>query len=469
MMDYKVKVYPMVCVDAPAVDTPPRNGKNGSMSSIKILSASELDSDFFEPRTFSDDTASVVADIICQVRREGDTALHQLAARFDPATPEQLEIAPEDLATAAEDLRCQRPELYEALCYSRDLALRFARRQRQSFDDFEEELEPGLITGQRSIPVDRAGLYVPAGRFPLLSTVIMTAAPALAAGCGQVLLCTPPRPHPDGSGKPYADPGILATAHLCGVHRVFACGGAQAIAAMAYGTESIPRCDVIVGPGNKFVAEAKRQVYGTVGIDMLAGPTEVFIIADDSAHADWVAADLLAQAEHDPDAQAVLATPSQELAQAVARQLELQLETLPTAETARTSIQRNGCIIITKDLEEAACLANRKAPEHLELALDDGPQLEALVAMVHNYGSLFIGHGSAEVLGDYAAGLNHTLPTSTSARFAGGLSVRCFLKTVTTLRTVPGSQGQRRSATAAGLLGDAEGLAAHAKAARIRL
>ena len=290
-----------------------------------------------------------------------------------------------------------------------------------------------------------------------------------ARGTERCHLCTPPRPHPDGGNKPYADPGILATAHLCGVHRVFACGGAQAIAAMAYGTESIPRCDVIVGPGNKFVAEAKRQVYGTVGIDMLAGPTEVFIIADDSAHADWVAADLLAQAEHDPDAQAVLATPSQELAQAVARQLELQLEALPTAETARTSIQRNGCIIITKDLEEAACLANRKAPEHLELALDDGPQLEALVAMVHNYGSLFIGHGSAEVLGDYAAGLNHTLPTSTSARFAGGLSVRCFLKTVTTLRTVPGSQGQRRSATAAGLLGDAEGLAAHAKAARIRL
>ena len=159
----------------------------------------------------------------------------------------------------------------------------------------------------------------------------------------------------------------------------------------------------------------------------------------------------------------------EELAQAVARQLEQQLETLSTAETARTSIQRNGCIIITKDLEEAAYLANRKAPEHLELALDHGPQLEALVAMVHNYGSLFIGHGSAEVLGDYAAGLNHTLPTSTSARFAGGLSVRCFLKTVTTLRTVPGSQGQRRSATAAGLLGDAEGLAAHAKAARIRL
>lgn len=439
------------------------------MSTIKIISAKELSPDFFEPRTFIDDTAGIVAGIISQVRQEGDAALHQLAAQFDSAAPSRLEIDAANLTAAAENLRKTRPELYDALCYSRDLALQFARRQRQSFEDFEEELEPGLFTGQRNIPVERAGLYVPAGRFPLLSTVIMTSAPALAAGCGEVILCTPPHPHPDGSAKPYADSGILAAAHLCGVHRVFACGGAQAVAAMAYGTESIPRCDVIVGPGNKYVAEAKRQVYGTVGIDMLAGPTEVFIIADDSAHADWVAADLLAQAEHDPDAQAVLATPDEKLAAAVAQQLEIQLQTLATAETARTSIQRNGCIILTKDLEEAARLANKKAPEHLELALDNGPVLEKLVAQVHNYGSLFIGHGSAEVLGDYAAGLNHTLPTSTSARFAGGLSVRCFLKTVTTLRTIAGSEGQIKSAAAAGLLGDAEGLSAHAKAARIRL
>lgn len=439
------------------------------MSTIKIIPAQEISADFFEPRSFADDTASIVADIINQVRKDGDAALHRLAAKFDPAAPAQLEIAQQDLADAAEKLRESQPELYEALCYSRDLALTFARRQRESFDNFEVELAPGLFTGQKNIPVDRAGLYVPAGRFPLLSTVIMTAAPALAAGCGQVVLCTPPRPHPDGSTKAYADPGILATAYLCGVHRVFACGGAQSVAAMAYGTETIPRCDVIVGPGNKFVAEAKRQVYGTVGIDMLAGPTEVFIIADGSANPAWVAADLLAQAEHDPDAQAVLATPDENLAQAVAQQLELQLETLSTADTARTSIQRNGCIIITKDLEEAAHLANKKAPEHLELALDSGAQRDKLESLVHNYGSLFIGHGSAEVLGDYAAGLNHTLPTSTSARFAGGLSVRCFLKTVTTLRTVEGSAGQIKSASAAGLIGDAEGLSAHAKAARIRL
>lgn len=439
------------------------------MSIIKIIPAKELAPDFFEPRSFTDDTAGVVSKIINRVRQEGDAALHQLSAQFDSASPVHLEIDTQDLAQAAETLRQKQPDLYEALCYSRDLALRFARRQKQSFDDFEEELEPGLFTGQRTIPVDRAGLYVPAGRFPLLSTVIMTSAPALAAGCGEVVLCTPPRPHPDGSNKPYGDEGILATAYLCGVHRVFACGGAQSIAAMAYGTESIPRCDVIVGPGNKYVAEAKRQVYGTVGIDMLAGPTEVFIIADSSAHPDWVAADMLAQAEHDPDAQAVLATPDEKFAQAVATELELQLKNLATKETASQSIQRNGCIIITKDLEEAAELANKKAPEHLELALDEGAELKKLEALVHNYGSLFIGHGSAEVLGDYAAGLNHTLPTSTSARFTGGLSVRCFLKTVTTLRTVSGSAGQVKSASAAGLLGDAEGLAAHAAAARIRL
>lgn len=439
------------------------------MSIIKIIPAKDLSSDFFEPRAFADDTAGIVSNIINRVRQGGDDALYELSARFDSATPVRLEVDSQDLAQAADNLRKKQPELYDALCYSRDLALRFARRQKQCFSDFEEELEPGLFTGQRTIAVDRAGLYVPAGRFPLLSTVIMTSAPALAAGCGEVVLCTPPRPHPDGSKNPYGDEGILAAACLCGVHRVFACGGAQSIAAMAYGTESIPRCDVIVGPGNKFVAEAKRQVYGTVGIDMLAGPTEVFIIADGTAHPDWVAADMLAQAEHDPDAQAVLATPDENFALAVAAELEQQLKNLATRETASQSIGRNGCIIITKDLEEAAGLANKKAPEHLELALNEGSELKKLEALVHNYGSLFIGHGSAEVLGDYAAGLNHTLPTSTSARFTGGLSVRCFLKTVTTLRTVPGSTGQIRSASAAGFLGDAEGLAAHAAAARIRL
>lgn len=439
------------------------------MSVIPIVSAGSLPESFFAPRTFSAGTAETVAGILEQVHRDGDAALHRFAEQFDRINPEYFEIPAETATRAAGDLQKKYPARYDALCYSRDLALKFARMQRESFTDFESELEPGLFTGQRTIPVDRAGLYVPAGRFPLLSSVIMTAAPALAAGCPEVILCTPPRPHPDGNRSPYADLGILAVASLCGIHRIFACGGAQAIAAMAYGTESIPRCDVIAGPGNKYVAEAKRQVYGTTGIDMLAGPTEVFIIADESANAEWVAADMLAQAEHDPDAQAVLATPSRALAEATAQAIERQLADLATAETARRSISGNSCIIITDTLETAADIANRKAPEHLELAVAPGRARDTLAATVHNFGSLFIGHGAAEVLGDYAAGLNHTLPTSTTARFTGGLSVRCFLKTVTTLRADTRAPGCRKSLQAAAELGDAEGLAGHAQAARIRL
>ena len=380
----------------------------------------------------------------------------------------------------------ENPNLYKSICYSHDLALRFAKKQRESFNDFETELEPGLFTGQKNIAVDRAGAYVPAGRFPLVSCVVMTITPAVAAGVKDIILCTPPRVHPDdlekakkeGSGipgkpfvggKPYADENIMAAAYICGATKVFAAGGSQAIAAMAFGTKSIPRADVIVGPGNKFVAEAKKLVYGNAGIDMIAGPTEVFVIADSSAKPEWVAADLLAQAEHDVVAQAVMATPDAELAKKVAEEIERQLELLPTKEIARKSIEAFGRIIITDSVEQALELANKKAPEHLELAMEEGALRDKIQSQARNFGSLFIGHGSAEVFGDYAAGLNHTLPTSGSARFTGGLSVRVFLKTVTTLRTIPGSEGYKQSATAAGYLGDAEGLAAHAKAARLRL
>ena len=344
-----------------------------------------------------------------------------------------------------------------------------AKKQRESFDDFEVELEPGLFTGQKNIAVDRAGVYVPAGRFPLVSTVVMTVVPAVAAGVKDIVLCTPPRVHPDGGRKPYADENIMAAAYICGVTDAYACGGSQAIAAMAFGTESIPKMDVIVGPGNKFVAEAKKLVYGTVGIDMIAGPTEVFIIADSSANPQWLAADLLAQAEHDIVAQPVLVTNDAELAKKVSAEIEKQLETLPTKEIARQSIDTYGRIIIVENLEEAACIANKKAPEHLELAMEDGAGRERVQSLVHNYGSLFVGHGAAEVFGDYAAGLNHTLPTSGSARFTGGLSVRMVIKTVTTLRTDNTKEGAKKSAVAAGFLGDAEGLAAHARAARFRL
>ncbi|MBR0486445.1 MAG: histidinol dehydrogenase [Treponema sp.] len=452
---------------------------------IKITKYSDLDDSFFVGRDFGS-SIDIVKDVLVDVKNRGDQALSEYGAKFDVSAPAHFEIPQEELKKAAEHMKATNPDLYNSLCYSRDLALRFAKKQAECFTDFETELEPGMFTGQKNIPVDRTGVYVPAGRFPLVSTVVMTVTPAVAAGVKEIILCTPPRVHPDDmekaraqglgvpgkpfvGGKPYADENIMAAAYICGVTKAFACGGSQAIGALAFGTESVPRTDVIVGPGNKFVAEAKKLVYGTVGIDMVAGPTEVFIIADKSANPEWVAADLLAQAEHDVVAQPVMACDSEELAKAIAEQIEIQLEKLPTRETAAQSIKNCGVIILCDNLEQAAEAANRKAPEHLELAMEEGAERDKIEKLVHNYGSLFIGHSSAEVFGDYAAGLNHTLPTSGSARFTGGLSVRVFLKTVTTLRTVPGSKGAVASATAAGHLGDAEGLAAHARAARIRL
>ena len=435
---------------------------------IRIQKASEIESAFFGGRDFGS-SIDVVRDVLNDVRANGDAAVQKYSKQFDVASPSALEIPQAELKAAAEKMQKENPDLYHALCYSRDLAVRFAKKQRESFDDFEVELEPGLFTGQKNIAVDRAGVYVPAGRFPLVSTMVMTVAPAVAAGVKEIILCTPPRKHPSGEDKAYADENIMAAAYICGVTKAFACGGSQAIGAMAFGTESIPAVDVIVGPGNKFVAEAKKLVYGTVGIDMDAGPTEVFIIADESANPEWVAADLLAQAEHDIVAQPVLALTDENLAKRVSEEIEKQLETLETAKIARQSIDNYGRIIVCSSLEEAAELANKKAPEHLELAMEAGAVRDKIESLVHNYGSLFIGHGAAEVFGDYAAGLNHTLPTSGSARFTGGLSVRVFLKTVTTLRTDATKEGPVNSAKAAGILGDAEGLAGHARAARYRL
>lgn len=453
---------------------------------IKIQKYSDVEKDFFDSRSFGNKTDETVKSVLEEVQNKGDAALRIYGTKFDVAVPEVFEVPQEELKAAAEKLMIQKRDIYDALVYSHDLALRFAKSQRKSFKDFEEELEPGLFTGQKTIPVETAGCYVPAGRFPLVSTVIMTVTPAVAAGVKNVIMCTPPRVHPDDAavastkgkgvpgkayvgGKPYADEGIMAAAYICGVNHLYAVGGSQAVAAMAFGTESIPKVDVIVGPGNKFVAGAKKEVYGTVGIDMIAGPTEVLIIADESANPAWVAADLLAQAEHDVVAQPVLVTTSQDLANKVSEEIEKQLETLTTKETARKSVDTFGKIILVENLEQAAEVANRKAPEHLELALNEGKERTKLEKLVHNYGSLFIGHYSAEVLGDYAAGLNHTLPTSGSARFTGGLSVRMFLKTVTTLRAEEKKSGTLRSSAAAGYLGDAEGLAGHARAARIRM
>ncbi|MCR5621446.1 MAG: histidinol dehydrogenase [Treponema sp.] len=452
---------------------------------IRIERASNIDESFFEGRDFGD-SLDAVKDVLKDVKSNGDGALHCYTAKFDMADPVEFEIPLSALKAAADKMQRENPDLYKSICYSHELALRFAKKQKESFGDFETELEPGVFTGQKNIAVERAGVYVPAGRFPLVSSVVMTVTPAVAAGVKEVILCTPPRVHPDDranaekqglglpgkayiGGKAYADENIMAAAYICGVTKAYALGGSQAIAALAFGTQSIPRVDVVVGPGNKFVAEAKKLVYGTVGIDMLAGPTEVFIIADSSASPEWVAADLLAQAEHDVVAQPILATPDEELARKVAAEIDRQLEDLPTKQTAAASIESFGRILITQDLDEAVAIANRKAPEHLELAMEEGAERDRIASLVHNYGSLFIGHNAAEVFGDYAAGLNHTLPTSGSARFTGGLSVRMFLKTVTTLRVEADKKGAVCSARAATCLGKAEGLAAHAHSAELRL
>lgn len=452
---------------------------------IKIIKSDELEAEWFSGRNFID-TNEVVHNVISDVIENGDAALRKYGEQFDVSAPKTLLIPEIELKTAAENLKKHSPKIYDAICYSYELAYKFALKQKESFNDFEVELTPGMFTGQKTIPVERAGVYVPAGRFPLVSTVVMTVTPAVAAGVDEIILCTPPRIHPDEKllaekegvgifgkpfigGKPYADEGIMAAAYICGVKKCYACGGSQAIAAMAYGTESIPSVDVIVGPGNKFVAAAKKMVFGKVGIDMVAGPTEVFVIADKSADPEWVAADLLAQAEHDVVAQPVMATDDANFAQKVSDEIEKQLSILSTSSTARTSIDNYGRIILCKSLVEAAEIANKKAPEHLELAMMEGALRNNVENIVRNYGSLFIGHYAAEVFGDYAAGLNHTLPTSGAARYTGGLSVRVFLKTVTTLRAEKGSEGMKKSADAAGFLGDAEGLVAHAKAARIRL
>lgn len=438
-------------------------------TAIKLILSRDIPESFYSVRRLTEGL-DVVPSILDSVRLHGDSSVREWAAKFDRANPETFEIPRSELTRAEGALKTENPSLYDSLCLSRDLVRRFAERQKQSFDDFEIELSPGMLTGQRTIPVERAGVYVPAGRFPLFSCVIMGSVPAKAAGVREVILCTPPSPNPENPDLPLADSRIMAVASLCGIDRVFAVGGAQAIAAMAYGTVTIPRVNVIVGPGNKYVAAAKKLVYGDVGIDLLAGPTEVMIIADDTANPVWVAADLLAQAEHDPDAQAVLITVSMKLAEAVQSEVGKLVDSLPPDAIARKSFAGNSCIIVAESLDEAVRIADRKAPEHLELALDSGKDRDFLESQVHNYGSLFIGHRSAEVLGDYAAGLNHTLPTSGSASFTGGLSVRHFLKTVTTLRTKDGGDfsGWNASIKAAEELAKAEGLTGHVLAARCR-
>ncbi len=360
------------------------------------------------------DISGLTADIIADVRQSGDAALRRYTKEFDKAEPDTLEVPREQLDQALADLE---PGLRSVLEEAAENIRAFHRRQVQN--GFIISGKPGIVLGQKVTPIEKVGVYIPGGTAPLPSTVLMDCIPAKIAGCHEIVMVSPPTCNGDIA------PIILAAARIAGVDRVFRCGGAQAIAALAYGTESIPRVDKIVGPGNAFVAEAKRQVFGKVGIDMIAGPSDILVIADGGSDARQIAADLLSQAEHDQNACAVLVTNSRTLAEAVAAELEKQLAVLPRWETARASLERSGKIILVKDILESIRIANALAPEHLELCVDDP---FAWLGQVKNAGSIFLGRSTPEAVGDYFGGTNHTLPTYGTARFSSPLSVEDFVK-----------------------------------------
>lgn len=391
---------------------------------------------------------SAVARVLEEVRQEGDAALRRWSERLDGQAPEPLRLPPQALAEAWAALP---PGLARALEAAAERVRAF--HERQPLPDWTTGDLGGRL-GQRVTPLRRVGVYVPGGSAPLPSSLLMSVIPAQVAGVEQIAVCTPPPGHPT----------VLAAAHLCGLQEVYALGGAQAVAALAFGTESVPAVDKIVGAGGLFVTLAKRQVFGLVGLDGLAGPTETMVIADDSANPGWVAADLLAQAEHDPLATAILLTPSRDLALAVQAEVARRLEGLSRAEIIAASLAAQGGAVLTPDLETAAALADEFAPEHLCLSVREP---RALAARIRNAGGLFLGERSFEVLGDYVAGPSHVMPTGGTARFASPLNVLDFVK-VTSLIELDEATSRALSPLAAELA-RAESLTAHAAAAEARL
>jgi len=395
---------------------------------------------------------AIVTQIIEDVKQNGDKALFVYCEKFDGAKLEALQVSRQEMDEA---VKAVDPAFIEIL---RKAAANIrAFHEKQVRTGFEIRKENGVIIGQRITAVDRAGLYVPGGTAAYPSTVLMDSIPAKIAGCQEVVMVTPP----NKEGK--INPVILAAARVAGVDKIFKVGGAQAIAALAYGTESIPKVDKIVGPGNAFVAEAKKQVFGKVSIDMIAGPSEILIVADGASNARHLAADLLSQAEHDKLASAVLVTESMALAKAVQAELEQQIPLLERAEIARASIDNNGKIIVADSLEEAIEVSNQIAPEHLELCVDEPFRY---LDKVRHAGSVFLGRNCPEALGDYFAGPNHTLPTSGTARFSSPLGVDDFIKKTQFTYYTP--EALAEVSRDVGYFATLEGLTAHAKSAVIR-
>jgi sulfopropanediol 3-dehydrogenase len=397
-----------------------------------------------------------VAAILERVRSEGDAGLRHFMKLYDQYEPDTFLVPKEEKIKARGWLP---PDIRRGLDYAIERVTAFAEAQRKSLAEFESEMIPGLHMGQRLVPIESCGCYIPAGRYPCLTSAVMSVVPAKVAGVKRIVCCSPP-----GRNKEFTL-GILYTLDAMGIDEIYCMGGAQAIAALAYGTKTIKPVDLIVGPGNQWVTEAKRQVFGTVGIDFLAGPSECLIIADDSARPDYIAADLLAQCEHDPNARGALVTTSEPLAIETLREIERQLTTLSTEKTARESWENNGIVAVANTIKEAVQWTNAYAPEHLEVHTRNPRQLLPLLT---SYGSLFLGELAAEVFADKVAGTNHILPTGRAARYTGGLWVGTFLKAIThqevTARDTAATLG-RYSQTQA----EYEGMDAHRNAAAIRL
>ncbi len=420
---------------------------------IRILSCREVArSEIFARSAPKTDVAGTVSEIIRNVRERGDAALFEYCEKFDGAQLASLVVTENEIKEALDSAD---PEFLDVLRRAAENITAFHSRQVRNSFILNEKC--GVVVGQKIIPVDRAGLYVPGGTAAYPSTVLMDAIPARIAGCREVVIVTPP----GRDGK--VNPAILAAAAAAGVDRIFKVGGAQAIAALAYGTESIPRVDKIVGPGNAFVAEAKRQVYGTVSIDMIAGPSEILIVADSGSNPRHLAADMLSQAEHDRMASAVLVTDSAALAAQVADEIERQIPLLERADIARASIDANGKIIVADSIRDAIDISNEIAPEHLELCVDSPFDY---LDLVRHAGSVFLGRSCPEALGDYFAGPNHTLPTGGTARFSSPLSVDDFVKKMQ--YTYYSRDALEDVASDVALFARKEGLTAHARSALVR-
>ena len=420
---------------------------------IKILKYGEVkNEDIFARSMPKMNVEGIVTEIIDNVKKNKDKALFEYCKKFDKANLSSLVVSEEEINEAVSSVE---PEFLEILQRAAANIKKFHEKQKRN--SFIINDEKGVIIGQKIIPVDRAGLYVPGGTAAYPSTVLMDSIPAKLAGVREVVIVTPP----NAEGK--INPVILAAASVAGVDRIFKVGGAQAIAALAYGTETIPKVDKIVGPGNAFVAEAKKQVFGKVSIDMIAGPSEILIVADSKTDPAYAAADLLSQVEHDKLASAVLVTDSEDLAEAVSAELERQIPLLERAEIARASIDDNGKIIVADTLEKAIEIANEIAPEHLELCVDE--PFDYLDSIRHA-GSIFMGRNCPEALGDYFAGPNHTLPTSGTAKFSSPLSVDDFVKK--TQYTYYTKEALSKVAADVAYFANKEGLTAHAKSAVIR-